>query len=398
MSDSIPSLAGCQPAFVPVLPFPRVSLSSLGCPVGGQAGVGAPFELARKPHLARAVPPESEPTPASNTGVKVLRTASADDEGFSVCIDTLTFSFAGCLFGYDVGAIRSWFSRWSDGALSVGGRLSQRYNGYPECWDIVLGDGDTREAPSLGWVGMSCASDHMRGRCCIHLKAPACLLVNDWSRLRHDMPVYHVRITRCDIALDDYEGVHGIDEAKALWESGAFITSGLPPKSQQVINSDGSGDTFYVGSRSSDKFFRVYEKGRQLAGTKGKLADFSGCIHWVRWELELKGNCRVIPYDVLTSPLVYFKGAYPRALSWVVSLAVSIKTNLNKLKLTFTAMMTFAKHQVSRLVRYCSDSGMTTVDIVESLIADPGCYPLRLFDVERLDLSVPHGTLDCAYA
>jgi DNA relaxase NicK len=393
MSDYIPFPAGRLPA-VPVAPFPRVSLSSLGCP----AGVGAPFELARKPHLASAGPPESQPTPASNTGVKVLRTASADDEGFSVCIDTLTFSFAGCLFGYDVGAIRSWLSRWSDGTLSVGGRLSQRYNGYPECWDIVLGDGHTKEAPNLGWVGLSFASDHMRGRCCIHLKAPACLLINDWSRLRNDMPVYQVRITRCDIALDDYEGIHGIEDAKALHESGAFITSGFPPKSQHIINSDSSGDTFYVGSRSSDKYFRVYEKGKQLAGTKGNLVDFSGCINWVRWELELKGNCRVIPYDVLTSPLVYFKGAYPKALYWVASLAVSIKINLNKLKLTFSAMMTFAKRQVSRLVRYCADSGMTPDDIVDSLIAEPGRYPLRLFDVQHLDLSVPREIACLIYA
>ena len=205
-------------------------------------------------------------------------------------------------------------------------------------------------------------------------------------------------ITRCDIALDDYEGIHGIEDAKALYESGAFITSGLPPKSQQIINSDGSGDTFYVGSRSSDKYFRVYEKGRQLAGTKSHLVNFSGCIHWVRWELELKGNCRVIPYDVLTNPLVYFKGAYPKALFWVASLAVSIKTNLNKLKLTFSAMMIFAKRQVSRLVRYCADSGMTPVDIVDSLIAEPGRYPLRLFDVQHLDLSVPCETSGCLYA
>ena len=389
MSDSILSLAGCQPAFVPVAPFPRLpGLPGLpGVSAGGQAGAGRACELASNPDLARAVPPTPEPIPDSNTGVKVLRTASADGEGFSVCIDTLTFSFAGCLFGYDVGAIRPWVSSWSGGALSVGGRLSQRYNGYPECWDIVLGDGDNRESPSLGWVGMSWASDHMRGRCCIHLKAPACLLINDWSRLRGDMPVYQTRITRCDIALDDYEGIHRIEEAKSLWEAGAFVTSGFPPKCQQVINSNGSGDTFYVGSRSSDKYFRVYEKGKQLAGSKANLADWSGCIDWVRWELELKGNCRVIPFDVLLSPLVYFKGAYPKALFWVASAAVSIETNLNKAKLTFSAMMTFAKHQVSRLVRYCSDSGMTPIDIVESLIADPGRYPLRLFDVERLDLS-----------
>lgn len=244
-----------------------------------------------------------------------------------------------------------------------------------------------KEAPSLGWVGLSWASDHMRGRCCIHLKAPACLLVNDWNLLCDEMPVYHVRITRCDIALDDYEGSHDIAEAIALWESGSFITSGFPPKSQRIINSDGSGDTFYVGSRASDKYFRVHKKGKQLAGTKGNLADFSGCIHWVRWELELKPKSRVIPCDVLINPLAYFKGAYPEALSWVASLSISIKTNLNKSKLIFSALMVYAKNQVSRLIRYCSDNGMTCDDIVDSLIAEPGRYPLRLFDVASLDLS-----------
>ena len=69
MSDSIPSLVGCQPALVPVAPFPRVSLSSLGCPAGGQAALGHALELATSRDQASAGPPESEPIPDSNTGV-----------------------------------------------------------------------------------------------------------------------------------------------------------------------------------------------------------------------------------------------------------------------------------------------------------------------------------------
>lgn len=358
--------------------LPSVISSAVSSFCREQAGAGASFELARTTHHASLEHPEFQPAPDSNTGVKVVRTAGPSSQGFSVSIDTLTFTFSGCLFGYDVGAIRSWLSSWSSGALAIGGRLSKRYNGYPECWDIVMADG--AESPSLGWLGMSWSSDNMRGRCCIHLTAFGCLLMeNNWRLLYEDMSDYYVRITRCDIALDDYQGSHNISEAQSLWQSGAFITLGMPPKSQQIINSDGSGNTFYVGSRSSDKYLRVYEKGKQLAGTKGNLADFSLCLDWVRWELELKANSRTIPYDVLINPLVYLKGSYPKALSWIESAAVTIKTNLNKARLTFSSLMVYAKRQVSRLVRYCSDSGMTPVNIVDSLIAEPGCYPLRLF-------------------
>lgn len=332
-------------------------------------------------------------TPDSNTGVKSFRTAGVAGTGFTVRLDALTFTFSGGLFGFDVGLVRRWISSWSGGLLSVGGRLSKRYNGYPECWEIVVGDGfKDKDFPSLGWVGMSWSSDNMRGRCCICLTGSACSLMDDWSSLAKDMRDYSVNITRVDIALDDYAGVHDLSEAMMLYDAGSFVTRGQPPESQYIKNAKGKdkgkGNTFYVGSRQSAKYLRVYEKGRQLLKMKKSRDEFvnESILNWVRWELELKACSRVIPYDVLVNPVCYLKGAYPDVFTWIDAASVSIKSSMAKVALSFHDVMVYAKRQVSRVVRYCFDAGMPSDDIVASLIAEPGRYPIRLFGAEHLEL------------
>jgi phage replication initiation protein len=74
---------------------------------------------------------------------------------------------------------------------------------------------------------------------------------------------------------------------------------------------DGSGLSFYVGSRTSGKLLRVYEKGKQLGGAASELFP-----DWVRSELELHNEGRVIPLGILINPGPYLAGAYP-ALAWV---------------------------------------------------------------------------------
>jgi len=57
--------------------------------------------------------------------------------------------------------------------------------------------------------------------------------------------------------------------------------NGRPPQRTLINNSDG-GSTLYIGSRVSDRFARLYDKGiEQQTARAGK---------WWRFELELKGN------------------------------------------------------------------------------------------------------------
>lgn len=319
--------------------------------------------------------------PVSNTGGKSEGGAlggNLDDLDFAwesgepARIDTLTFSFAGIRFGGDVHAVRQWVRRWSDGLLTIGGNV-QRYNGYRQCLQVVLASG--AESPMLGWLGVSDGSDPMKGRWCLHLTGAACgfLSSGHWSRLFDDLPVYEVAITRVDLAVDELSGEHSVDYMRQQYFEGAFNLNGRPPKFQFIQSSD--GNTFYVGKRGSGKLCRSYEKGRQLGNNESS---------WVRHEVELRNSSRVIPLDVLVNPTSYFKGAYLKAFSWVSGGSSIIKTFRAKHKIVFDNAVIFAKRQVGRLVRYCRDViGYAPDQIVEELIADPGRYPSRLFDVDN---------------
>ncbi len=82
------------------------------------------------------------------------------------------------------------------------------------------------------------------------------------------------RVTRLDLALDVRDGVvHAVYDA---FQRGEVSTAA---RKSVLLRSD-SGDTVYLGSRSSEKFVRVYDKAGQM-GVQGP---------WVRIELELKGD------------------------------------------------------------------------------------------------------------
>ncbi|MCB5187511.1 replication initiation factor domain-containing protein [Methylobacillus caricis] len=67
-------------------------------------------------------------------------------------------------------------------------------------------------------------------------------------------------------------------------------------------NPNGKGRTLYVGHRSNGRYFRGYEKGKQLGDPNSP---------WIRLEVELKSVDRIIPLDILKQPQDYFAAAYP---------------------------------------------------------------------------------------
>ena len=288
-----------------------------------------------------------------------------------VSIDTFSFSFSGAAFGFDVFKMRKWVNRFTGGLIEVGGLLEQRYNGYYQCYQLRLASG--LESPMLGFLGLSLPNDPMRGRCFINLTGAACELLQPahWASLYSVCEDFEIKITRCDVAYDDRDGVHAVSEAKELYESGAFVLGGRNP-SARYIDSYGGGNTFYVGRRESGKMLRVYEKGKQL-GDKDSV--------WTRWELQLGCKDRVIPYDILLTPLAFLRGAYPTAMSWLVDVVERVvKTVKGKSAIVFDTAIMFAKRQVGRIVRYCRDIlKQTDEGIIGSLIANPGRYPVRLF-------------------
>lgn len=99
--------------------------------------------------------------------------------------------------------------------------------------------------------------------------------------------------TRLDVALD-VEYVH-INENIAdmcrsqfeVWQNGRKQRM----NATFVVNLNG-GKTFYIGSRESDRFCRIYDKGAQRGGLPGKL--------W-RFEVEYKGSVAKNAWAVLES-------------------------------------------------------------------------------------------------
>ncbi len=121
----------------------------------------------------------------------------------------------------------------------------------------------------------------------------------------------YVRITRIDMAYDDFQGHFNVDTCRKMFKQGlftvttppsyAYYESGVLSKAGRLCAS--AGRSFYVGKRTNGKMLRVYEKGLHLKDEKNP--------DWVRWEVELRNIDREIPLDALLNPSKYFSGSYP---------------------------------------------------------------------------------------
>ena len=181
---------------------------------------------------------------------------------------------------------------------------------------------------------------YQRGSALLTLSGTACALILDWPALvglgRDEL---RGRITRWDGAVDDYAGLHPVEDAIQLHDEGKFTTSGRPPIMSQAGNwhrPDGSGRTVTVEVRENGKRLSVYEKGMQL-----------GCPWhpWVRWELSLGNKGRVIPWEVLLEPGRYVVGAYPKALCWVQEEMTRIRTLQKQTQISYDAAVEQARRQ-----------------------------------------------------
>lgn len=85
------------------------------------------------------------------------------------------------------------------------------------------------------------------------------------------------KVSRLDLAKDAKDETFGIMHFEKLAAEGQF--EGTAHKAASVRSSDG-GCTVYIGSRQSERFLRVYDKG--IESKQGG--------DWIRAELELKGD------------------------------------------------------------------------------------------------------------
>ena len=125
-----------------------------------------------------------------------------------------------------------------------------------------------------------------------------------WVLLKAKLESCDGRLARLDVAADDFTGQHSVASAIEMWKGGKFDNRGQRPKAQHIDDmGSNAGCTFNIGSRTSEKMLRVYEKDKQL-GDVGGLR--------VRWEVEFHASTRKpLDLDSLRDPESFFRGAYP---------------------------------------------------------------------------------------
>ena len=330
---------------------------------GGEAAVVGDGRAAQPPDG-----PADAPSPRS-----VIRGEGSGSDGTSVRMD---------------GNPRAAFTDWLNVTYPVGtGSPSSFLEAFSKVTQARFGVMTERPGRGLhGWT-RSFEFEHgrtlyaiggQRGTAFLSMSGDGCALVPDWPAL---IELFEAQlcgqITRWDGATDDFEGVRSVDWAVEQYHAGAFRTGGRMPIAHadgDWISPTGKGRTLYVGVRENGKLLRVYEKGKQL-GDKDSP--------WVRWEVEMHNEDRVIPWDVLLAPGRYVAGSYP-ALSWVQADACRIRTLRKTDGITYERLVRHARQSVGKLVNtMVAREG--SAEAAVALVRRDG-VPERLKLTERLGL------------
>ena len=198
----------------------------------------------------------------------------------------------------------------------IAGRDGWEYRRQVMIADLPIAAIDYGGASQRGWTRFD-----MSGK--------GCVWVDDWSALeavKNDLEACELR--RLDICLDTFDGSVTHEMVLKAHEQGEFKRpeGGRNPKLKKVESScETDGRTIYVGSRSSYRFIRCYEKGWEQVGKMGipdsfikpglRVA-FEGEMvkpeDYYRVEVEFKAtDDMVIPWPAVTDSDSYFAGASP---------------------------------------------------------------------------------------
>lgn len=115
--------------------------------------------------------------------------------------------------------------------------------------------------------------------------------------------------TRIDLAVDVHLDNPVASVARELYSENCpgLRHGGRPPGKKLVIDTNG-GSTCYFGARSSARFGRVYDKGRETKTLPAGL--------WWRWELEHKAECAAAAGDGMVASAAPHSTALSAVVSW----------------------------------------------------------------------------------
>lgn len=178
---------------------------------------------------------------------------------------------------------------------------------YKYRWSIELNGSE------VGWVGYLSASGGTGRQSAqdktihVNLHGMACTFAeHGWrDRIADICEERNVQtLTRCDFALDFFDGLPGgIESIVQDHRAGLTNVGGRKIKSSVAGGwIDGNNRSLYLGSREAGKVTNAYEKGDQLYGEK-----FGS--QWLRVELRYGNKHRVLPVQMLRRPADFFAGA-----------------------------------------------------------------------------------------
>lgn len=207
--------------------------------------------------------------------------------------------------------------------------LKSGWKGYERSYRACIGD------MPVGLVAEG--GEHQRGWAYIGITGQGCDWISDWDRAQEVAGTTDgYELKRVDIAFDTFDKSKGFDATLAAYREGGFSTGGRPPKCEPMKPERWEDSAIIrVGNRERDKYYRGYEKGKQMLGPQITAAfkrdDFdpvdwithsttmmadghlvaANTFDWFRHEIELKPKSQPLPEDVIDRRDQYFAGAYP---------------------------------------------------------------------------------------
>jgi phage replication initiation protein len=236
--------------------------------------------------------------------------------------------------------------------FGVGINRNRKHLNYEHSWE--LGESYGIFATGGNSVG---------GTSLVSLSGEGCSVVRDWLAV-HDFLSWHkARITRVDLAHDDFDGQISLESARNWFEAGDFHSGkGHPPTGQFIDDfGSGKGKTLYVGQRKNGKMLRIYEKGRQLGDPDSP---------WVRWEVELHNKDREIPVRVLIYPAEYLAAAYPMT-AWIYKDQSRIETANRSTLIGLEVLTEYCRKSYGKLIwTLWKIQGLSPQEVVEQLAVE----------------------------
>ncbi|KZC40651.1 MULTISPECIES: replication initiation factor domain-containing protein [Rhodanobacter] len=216
--------------------------------------------------------------------------------------------------------------------------------GYTHHFQLLTPSGESCGDISFG-------GDRQMGTVSVELTGAGCARVaasrpfaEAWGHVRCLLETVGAKITRLDIAHDDYAGVHDLALAVSMYEAGDFDGAHVRPAMKPNGWNDGSGKTIEIGKPTGSRQLVVYEKGREQGFRDGDAG-----VEWVRWEARFFNRDRPVPLEALDAPWEFMVGQYP-ALSWISACMSVIRVAVKRTQANLASAIRHCKRQYGALL------------------------------------------------